>query len=153
VRQKRLLDSAREASILDENKIFDVILADKGLQDWILELNKEQLFDGENSLGVKLSDIGGDYSAFTLSLNPQRSIKKEPGKVTLYESGGFHNSFTLKVNNGDLTIGADPIKEDGTNLFDEWGDDVLGLQDDNLLKIISVIREKTIEEVRRRIAA
>ena len=71
-RVKKILDNALA---LDENKIINQILSNKSFQEFIIDLNTEgQLFDkGINSLGVKLSDIGGLYS----ELNNQKQKERQ----------------------------------------------------------------------------
>ena len=75
-RVKKILDNA---IALDENKIINQILSNKSFQEFIIDLNtRDQLFDkGINSLGVKLSDIGGDYAGLTLELSAAKGRPKK----------------------------------------------------------------------------
>ena len=63
---------------IDPIKIVFNILSDGAIINQIEEWNRLQLMDGKNSLGVKLSDIGGDYSEYTLSIHPEK--KKRPNQ-------------------------------------------------------------------------
>jgi len=164
MRQAKLFNSVKAAFRLDENAMFNAVLTDKGLQKWILDLNRSQLFDGEDSLGVQLRDIGGGYSITTQFLNQGRTFQvnldgetksntKEVGESPfLYDTGEYYESYTFNLGNGLFTITSDPIK-DGDNLEDRYGDDLEGLQDENLQKLIDVIRKKFIKEVRVLLAA
>lgn len=170
MRQAKLFKSVRAAISLDEDLMFNAVLADKGLQKWILDLNRSQLFKGEDSLGVKLEEIGGGYSFTTEFLNEGRQFtfkpkssefgpiegltktKKQGGSPFLLDTGDYYSSYTLKLGNGFFVIDSDPVKED-QNLEDSFGKNLEGLQDDNLQKLINVIRKKFIQEVRQKIAA
>ena len=157
--QEKLLKSARAAIALDADQMFNTVLADKGFQDFILFLNKSQLFDGEDSLGVSLDKIGGGYSLTTEFLNEGKSFnfagesktKKQGESPFLLDSGDYYNSYKLKLGDGFFVIDSDPQKEDN-NLEDAYGDNLEGLQDKNLQKIIDVVRKKFIEEVRKEIS-
>ena len=126
-------------------ELIKSVLSEKEVQDFITDLNtKVQLFDlGIDSTGVTLSSIGGGYSQFTLKLNPE----KTKNKVTLHDTGDFHDSFKVKpLSNGDFDITSDPIK-DGTSLFERWGDDVEGLTPNNHDKVIEFLEIKIIERL------
>lgn len=111
---------------LSENKEFT---------DLIIELNtRKQLFDrGIDSTGRQLSDVGGNYSPYTLQLHPE----KIEDKITLFDTGDFYESFRVFYSNGDFIISADTIK-DTSNLIEDWGANILGLTDESL----SLLREK-----------
>ena len=138
------------SNILNINpyQILFNILSDEGVQNYIEELNRNQLLDGENSLGVKLSDIGGEYSEVTLFLHPE----KVRDRVNLYDTGEFHNSIQVnpQLNKG-FEIQADPIKTNDngtkTNLYERWGEDVIGLQNENLQSVI----DKLLEQIKTQI--
>ena len=156
--QEKLFKSARGAIALDEDQMFNSILADKSFQEFILFLNKSQLFDGEDSLGVSLEKIGGGYSFTTEFLNDGKSFsfagetktKNQGDSPFLLDSGEYYDSFKIELGNGFFVIDSDPQKEDN-NLEDSYGDNLEGLQDDNLQKIIDVIRKKFIQAVRKQI--
>lgn len=158
--QSKLFKSARNAITLDEDQMFNSVLADKGLQDFILFMNKSQLFDGENSLGVSLKKIGGGYSFTTEFLSQGRTFsfagesktKKEGDSPFLLDKRDYYNSYNLKLGDGFFVIDSDPQKED-TNLEDDFGKNLEGLQDENLQKLIDVIRKEFIKEVRIQLAA
>lgn len=149
-RRKMLEESLNKWLKIDPARILKEILSDRAILDWIEEANRKQLLDGKNSLDVKLSDIGGGYSDYTLSINPE----KQRDRVNLFDTGEFHESITAKVN--DLvSIEADPIKvgDNGnlTNLYDEWGVDIIGLNEENfnnlLEQLTEILIDKILEEV------
>lgn len=154
--QSKLLKSIRAAQTLDEKKMFNAVLKDKGLQDFILFLNKSQLFDGEDSLGVSLKQIGGGYSLTTQILSGGKSFtfagesksKTAGNSPFLYDTGEYYDSYNIKLGDGFFRIDHNPQK-DQDNLEDSYGDNLAGLQDENLQKIIDVIFKKFVQEVRR----
>jgi len=126
------------------------ILSDGAIKKQIEDWNRQQLLDGENSLGIKLSDIGGGYSEYTLYLHPE----KKKDVVNLYDTGEFHDSIKVAIDN-DLIFTANPLKRDDdgrvTNLFKEWGDDIIGLNDENLQNLINKVKDILISEILRQI--
>jgi len=137
---------------LDVDDLALEIAKQDSLQDLVIELNTEkQLYDkGEDSTGRTLESIGGAYTPFTVSI---KKAKGQPtDRVTLLDTGEFYASFTIKPFKGGFTIDADPNKDD-TNLFEEWGDDVVGLNDENLQIVINFFRDAILEKINRRIKA
>lgn len=103
-------------------------------QNLVVELNtQEQLFNkGEDSTGRKLSDIGGDYSPVTMEMAKEVGRpKKSESDINLHDTGEFYKSFSVTPFVGGFEIDADPIKDD-TNLFTEWGENIVGLNEENL---------------------
>ena len=133
---------------IDENQIINEILLYKGFQRFIIDLNTEdQLFEkGIDSLGVSL----GEYSDFTKAKKKIRGERID--HITLLDTEEFYKSFAIKVKNGDFLIVADGQKED-TNLFEEYGKDILGLTDENLQIVIDALRQKIIPLLKKKIQA
>ncbi len=158
--QKKLFKSTKAALSLDANSMFNAALKDKGLQGFILFLNKSQLFEGEDSLGVSLKNIGGGYSFSTEVISSgkpytfagESKAKRAGESPFLLDSGDYYDSYNLKLGDGFFRIDSNPQK-DQDNLEDSFGDNLAGLQDENLQKIIDVIRKKFIKEVRKKISA
>jgi len=115
---------------LNESVIFIDIMSRSETQRFIVKLNTDQLrYDFVNSDGVLLSDIGGAYSNLTVAIGN----KKDRYSVDLYDTGEFHESFRIENISGmGFTITSNPIKEDGTNLLEEWGEKVEGLTFESL---------------------
>jgi len=145
---KPLRDIANKAKKLDSNRLmFEVLKNDKKIQKEILDLNRwAQLFrKGIDSDGILLSDVRpkGGYTSYTIQLKREKLQRTD--HVTLRDSGEFYDSFKLKVSNTFFEIDANPNK-DQTNLFDEWGEDVLGLTDESkdilTTKLIPLLQTK-----------
>ena len=117
------------------------------VEDQIIFYNTEaQLFQkGEDSKGVKLSDIGGNYSPLTVKI---KKVKGQPtNRVTLLDTGAFYGTFKVKaLPSGDFEITANPRK-DNDNLFDDWGEDIVGLQEENLKKILEMIEQIILDNI------
>ena len=91
----------------------------------IIDLNQEQLYEyGIDSKGRSL----GDYSAYTKSLKIPKGQRID--HITLKDAGDFYRSFSVKLEGSRFVIVADGQKED-TNLFKEYGIDILGLTEDS----------------------
>lgn len=142
-------DLIKRAKRLNENVLIDRIIRQPAFKELIIRLNtEEQLFKkGINALGIKLSDIGGEYSDVTLFLHPE----KVRDIITLKDKGDFYASWEVTVSGGDIDIDADPIKEspgrEPTNLFAEWGDEIVGLTEENLQIVIDRLRNELQREI------
>lgn len=116
---------------------------------FITDLNtKVQLFDeGEDSQGVQLSSIGGIYAESTIRLSRPR--KQNRSHINLRDTGAFYKTFDITVKpNANFTITADTIKE-GTDLQDRWGDNIVGLQDENIVKVMEYLENEFYKVVFR----
>lgn len=98
----------------------------------IIDLNTiDQLYNqGVDSRGVSL----GDYTAYTKSLKQQKGEIYD--HITLKDTGEFYNSFRIIFTGDALQIIANPIKDD-TNLFKEFGIDIVGLTEDSMSVVIT----------------
>ena len=108
---------------LDFGDVIFVVLNQDNIKELIIELQQERLYErGTDSNGASL----GDYSDYTVE------IKREKGQrydhITLRDTGEFYESFTVTVVKDGIVLDANPNKEN-TNLFSEYGIDILGLDD------------------------
>jgi hypothetical protein len=140
LRNTKLYALAQRVASLDEGLIFEVVFNQKHIKDEIIRLNtSEQLFEGIDSKGNPL-DV---YSPTTEVLNLRftfnyegKSKKKIAGQPAfLFDEGEFYTSFQVDVDRNRILIKADPIKDDGNNLFDEYGNDIIGLTDESKRKL------------------
>lgn len=160
------MDRLREILVffatLDLGKVLFKIYQDKETQDFIVFLNNhDQLFvKRSDSKGKTLEDIGGGYSPVTEELNEGVVFEYRGSfntKITgespfLFDTGDFYDSFVVRPLSDGFEIDANPIKDD-TNLFREWGEDILGLDSESLIKLNGFLIEKimealTLEQVR-----
>ena len=151
-RAKKVLDNIIR---LDINQIINEILADKEIQRFIIDLNTQgQLFEkGINALNVSLSDIGGDYSPVTIELSKAKGRpKKSPSLIDLFDDGIFYKSFKITLFPKSFIMSADPNRGD-SNLFDDWGEDVVGLTEESKQIVRDALRKKVQPIIRRKAVA
>lgn len=124
---------------LDIDRIALEITSTLEFKTLVIKLNTEglptsQLFiRGEDSTGKRLDEIGGEYSPFTIQ---EKNKKRQPtNRVTLKDTGDFYMTFDVIPFKGGFIIEADTIK-DGRNLEDDWGDDIIGLNDENIQLVL-----------------
>jgi hypothetical protein len=141
---------------LNETQIWLTIVNNEEVKEFIISLNTEdQLFEkGIDSDGVSLKDIGGNdftdsgYSPVTIEIKKTKTGKgSKTTNITLYDTGEYYESHEVNVDARGFTITADPQKDD-TNLFDEWGENIVGLTDESLQKLISFLLIKYVNYTR-----
>jgi len=143
----RLGQSLKAAKQIDAGKLFIEFMNDDEVEKFTVKLNTDQMRLGfMNSEGVQLSEIGGGYSPFTMA----KGRKSGQLNVNLYDTGKFHKSFRIeKITADGFEIVSNPVKDDGTNLLDEWGEEVEGLtfeSKDKLAKyLLNLYQEKTLK--------
>lgn len=134
---------------LDHNQILKQILDSTELQEEIIYLNTiDQLYKkGEDKLGRSLDAVGGGYSPYTIQIKSQKGQPTD--RVTLKDTGAFYESWKIVNDYNQLQIIANPLKG-GKDINREWGGYVIGLQPENLQKIIDEIKIKYIAIVKRK---
>jgi hypothetical protein len=122
---------------LDVNKALNFSV-DSDIQELIIELNQEQLYNlGEDSEGKSL----GTYAPTTVMIKQAQGVPTD--RITLKDTGDFYSSFKVFYSNGEIFIDADGQKDD-TNLFDEYGEDILGLNDANMSIFIDEVKKNIV---------
>lgn len=149
-----LEEQLRQFLKLDESKTFFTVIKGKQVQQVAINLNTlEQLFkEGRDADG----EIIGVYSAFTEMVNSGRTFtfkgvtktKREGQPIFLFEEGDFYGSWTVKIDKDGLTLIADPMKED-TNLVEDFGTAIIGLNDESKEKFAEAILPMVIEATRQ----
>jgi hypothetical protein len=142
-----LMDTALGAllnrmSIEQSEYLWRKTLSDPELKKWILDLIRiDQLFEqGVDSDG----EIIGKYSEWTEMLNPD---KVAGNHYTLKDTGAFYESMIIYISKDYFEIDADPIKVDNqtgeeTNLFYRYGENIIGITEENLQKLREEIKER-----------
>lgn len=130
---------------LDINKVLNEVFKDKTVQQRIISINTfDQLFDeGINAVGVRLDSIGGEYAINTIEGVPGKfEGKRQRGlpydHITLFDTGDYYQSHYILVFRDHIEIKSNPIKGE-TNLYDEWGDDIVGIAPKNIPKVANII--------------
>lgn len=150
---ERLLNNLNK---LDLNDVFLAMWRRNDVQDYIIELNTEgedtsQLYElGVDSLGKSL----GKYSGATIEGTSNFEGKKSKGQrydhITLKDTGEFYKSFKVTPNKKGFRITANPNKDD-SNLFDDFGVDIVGLTKENVFKLLDFIDPMFSKEFERRL--
>lgn len=115
---------------------------DGDLEDEIWKLIVIEQLDkkGVNELG----EVIGLYSKRTQEIDPR---KKAGSHYTLNDTSAFINSIAVQVGNDFFTVNGNGQKSN-TNLFDKYGDGIIGLTPDNLAIVKEMLKDKFIEYVR-----
>lgn len=107
----------------DINNILKKVWEQPKVEQYIVELNtEEQLY--KKGIGSDGKQLEPPYTVTTIQFKVEKGQRFD--HVTLKDSGGFYESFEVIPNNKGFKIKANPITDDGTNLFAKYGD-VTGL--------------------------
>lgn len=99
----------------------------------IVELNTEnQLYEqGITSLGVSIADYA-PYHEITIAI--KQAAGQPTDRVTLRDEGGFHASFTIRINADSFEIIAGDWKAE--SLAMHYGAEIMGLTPENINELI-----------------
>jgi hypothetical protein len=138
--------------LLDIDKVALDITRTAVAKRLIISLNTEglptsQLYQlGEDSTGRSL----GEYSPFTVR---EKRRKGQPtDRVTLKDTGEFYMSFQVIPFRGGFEITADAEKDD-KDLRDVYGEDIIGLNDENLQILIEFYRAAIQQKIKENLRA
>jgi len=148
---ERLKNLADSLNNLDLNKVIDEVLID--LVPNILDLNRQQLIDGETSTGemirpkytedpyFKSRGQALGYARWKHKEENEGRIPKSDSKYftapNLYINGYFHSLIEAEINETQITIDAHGFGEG----FDNKYKNIYGLQPDNLDKIKNKLKD------------
>jgi len=149
---REIIDNLRG---VNEYAILEEVISLPNVRVFIVELNTEgqptsQLYEfGIDSEGKTL----GQYSPNTIEGVPGRFLgKKQKGQrfdhITLRDTGRFYSTFRVVVGRNAFIIFADGRKAD-TNLFDEFGEDIAGLTEQNIENLVEYIGPLVADEVEK----
>ena len=131
---------------LEETVFWQTAFNDPEFKKYILDLiRNDQLFEkGIDSDG----DIIGYYSEWTEMMNPEK-VAGTP--YTLKDTGAFYESMIIYIYDNYIEIDADPIKKnqqgEEDNLFYKYGENIIGLTEENLEKVSKKIAQKYRDEI------
>lgn len=128
---------------------FQIIFDRDDIKDEIIRLNTEvQLGEfGVKSSGDLVSPDG--YAPLSVEIRREEGLQVE--HMDLKFTGAFWNSWKVTVNKDSITINANGQKDDN-NLFDIYGDDILGLTDssiEELLLFVQDVVQEVINDIKR----
>ena len=134
---------------LNEEELWREFFSDTENQKYIIEelIQNDQLQKGIDGTGGRITDNEGNDSYSFITEWITRGRKQEGDPYTLKDTGEFYDSMVINVGNKEIEIDADPIKTDA-NLFEKYGDEIIGLTDQSKEKLIQKFREFTINRTR-----
>jgi hypothetical protein len=97
--------------------------------EFIEELNRQQLSEGQRSDGSTLPD----YSPTSVNL-----FGKQPGPIKLFDEGDFYDGINVNVFDDEFRL--DGEDEKTSMLIARYGDMILGLTEENKQVLIDYIR-------------
>ncbi len=126
-------DKIKKFLKLDLKKEVIKILNTQKVKEFVVEMQQERLFNtGKDSKGESL----GRYSPFTVVIKQSKGQRTD--HITLRDTGEFYESFTFYATDTELIFDADAQKDED-NLFDDFGLDIIGLNDFNRERLIELI--------------
>lgn len=127
-------------------KLMGLLIKDKRFREFIISANtNDQLFDdGIDSTGKSL----GVYSAYTIEDKKRKGLPFN--HVTLFEEGNLHKSWRVFLDkNKDVVIDSDLDTEKYGQLIDKYGESIMGLTEENLQRLRSLVRIILKEKIQR----
>jgi hypothetical protein len=142
---KSVTDILDRASNLNEDLAW-LLSIDNGVKEKIIYLNTiNQLYDkGIDALGDSL----GEYSAFTIGLKRQKGQRVD--HITLKDEGDFYHSFRVSVTKSAIIINATTQKDDN-DLAEQFGQEIIGLTDENQPIVNEMILINIIKYVKKQL--
>lgn len=137
---------------LNQDVLLKSVYSDSKVRQFIISLNTEgqktsQLYElGEDSKGGDL----GNYTDYSIQLKLDGFGDSRIDHITLKDTGDFYESFEVKPLKDGFRITANPLKED-TDLFKEFGADIVGLNEKNKEILARFILPYYQEEIKRAI--
>jgi hypothetical protein len=139
-------EQLRKVNLLSERVFWRTAFNDPSFTNYILDLiRNDQLF----TKGIdETGEIIGYYSEWTEMMNPE---KKAGTPYTLKDTGAFYESMIIYIYDNLIEIDADPIKKnekgEETNLFYEYGEGIVGLTDENMEKVTTILADKYRQQI------
>ena len=133
-----LLDFCKKGQSLTSGEVFQTLMqtpiADELTNYVLTEIQMEQ--KGQDGTGQAITNKKNGkkkYSRLTEQIYAQSGRFISAGDpYTMKYTGAFHESIKIgSVNSSVANINSQPIKPDGTNLLEVYGDDLLKLTDEN----------------------
>lgn len=137
---KKLVNNISKLSV---NSLAVEVFKNKGIQSFIIDLNKEnQLF--AKGVGVD-GEIVGYYSFLTSLINPKKKFNQ---KYNFKDTGDMFRSFKVIVSKDGFIIDADADKLVDSNIIDSEKK-ILGLTDESKKELIKEIIPLFAKQLRK----
>jgi hypothetical protein len=136
----------KHATKLNEDFAWFYAFSEQSIKDEIIRLiQQEQLQKGidGNDRPITNKETGTDvYSKFTEFITGGRKRAGDP--YTLEDTGAFYNSMFVKIGNDYFIVDADGNKGND-DLFVKFGEDIIGLTDENIENLAQIVAQKYVE--------
>lgn len=149
---------SKNALQLVEGDIFKAVFERKEVRLLVEELNRKRLQKGKNTDGSPIKNLQTGKS--TYSITTEEIYKKIGRRITagspytMKFTGKFYTSIKVKnVTANYFEVDAQPIKEDGTNLFTTYGDFLIGASDEDFNTLRTVALPLILEYTRNILGA
>lgn len=134
----------RAAKMLSESVVWYESLTPQVIREIIDKVRYEQLFErGIDSTG----EVIGWYSQWTEVLSG--GLKKFNEPYTLHDTGAFYEGMFVIVLADGFIIDSDGAEKEDDNLFEKYGENIVGLTDENLDWLKETLYPKYIAYTRR----
>jgi hypothetical protein len=134
----------RRARMLSEAVAWYEVMDPDTIRQILNLIQKDQLMDqGIDATG----EVIGYYSWTTHRLTNGR--KEFNTHYTLYDTGEFFRQMFVVVLRDAFVVDSDGADKGEDNLFEKYGEDIVGLTDGNMDKLKEVLRPKYIQAARK----
>ena len=158
---QRLKKLAANTKTLKSKLIFRIVFQNNEVQTFVLDLNRiDQIFENneqsDGSIIPSTNSTFAKYSPVTESLNRGKSFKFKNSSTKqkiagdpyfLFDTGEWFNTFKVKVLDDGFVIQATDVH--GVDYKAEYGDKILGLNNESKNEIIKKIIPFIIQETRK----
>lgn len=137
---------ALQTDFANVNASSEIGNAIRNTEEWLVELNREQLSYGFDSKGQKLRQ----YSSYAYALDKER-MNSKPGFLNpdLKLTGKFYEGFFAKYQNKKIIFGS--IDSKTAKLKEKYGADIFGLTKENEEYYRNnILREEILKIVERK---
>ena len=137
----KVIEGAKRAQAGMDAAVIDQVQVEEKAA---IQIQAEQMYDGQRGDG---REILPRYTPFTVEIKRQR--RQPYDRVTLRDTGDFQDAIVIDY-------GPDSFRYDSTDnkrarLVRKYGEQIFGLNDANLDKLIDTIRDGFIERVQKTI--
>jgi hypothetical protein len=149
-----LFNLLNRVNLLTPTYIWMRVFSDKALQEWIIDvlIQDDQLQKGIDGTGERVTDNEGNnsYSFWTELISNGKKQQGDP--YTLKDTGEFYQSMVFLLGKDYFKVDANPNKTNEftgkvTNLFDKYGDEIVGLNEKSIEKLTEKLTERFIAEI------
>lgn len=147
----------RIATLSDGILFFETVSKGETMA-FIIEMNHLRLDAGLKTDGEIIADLEWGEDSYTYTSQKKYAeigrIIDAGSNYTMNYTGEFYKSINISEITEDLfQLDADPIKNDGTNLFAVYGREILGLSDNDKTELAHFMKPIFIQLIRQHLAA